>query len=115
MLDLERLRLDTPGCLERVFLDSAGSSLPPQPVLATVIEHLRREAEVGGYVAAAERADDLAAVRDSIARLIGASPAEIALVDSATRAWCDFFTSIPLGPGDRVLLCRRRPRTSTRA
>ncbi len=50
MLDLERLRLDTPGCLERVFLDSAGSSLPPQPVLATVIEHLRREAEVGGYV-----------------------------------------------------------------
>ncbi|ORM06428.1 aminotransferase class V-fold PLP-dependent enzyme [Prescottella equi] len=104
MLDLERLRLDTPGCLERVFLDSAGSSLPPQPVLATVIEHLRREAEVGGYVAAAERTDDLAAVRDSIARLIGASPAEIALVDSATRAWCDFFTSIPLGPGDRVLL-----------
>ncbi|MFC9517709.1 aminotransferase class V-fold PLP-dependent enzyme [Nocardiaceae bacterium NPDC056970] len=104
MLDLERLRLDTPGCLERVFLDSAGSSLPPQPVLATVIGHLRREAEVGGYVAAAERADDLAAVRDSIARLIGASAPEIALVDSATRAWCDFFTSIPLGPGDRVLL-----------
>lgn len=104
MLDLERLRLDTPGCLERVFLDSAGSSLPPQPVLATVIGHLRREAEVGGYVAAAERADDLAAVRDSIARLIGAAAPEIALVDSATRAWCDFFTSIPLGPGDRVLL-----------
>lgn len=104
MLDLEHLRLDTPGCLERVFLDSAGSSLPPQPVLATVIGHLRREAEVGGYVAAAERADDLAAVRDSIARLIGASAPEIALVDSATRAWCDFFTSIPLGAGDRVLL-----------
>ncbi|MFM1723495.1 aminotransferase class V-fold PLP-dependent enzyme [Rhodococcus sp. PAM 2766] len=104
MLDLERLRLDTPGCLERVFLDSAGSSLPPQPVLATVIGHLRREAEVGGYVAAAERADDLTAVRTSIAQLIGATAPEIALVDSATRAWCDFFTSIPLRPGDRVLL-----------
>ncbi|NKR29670.1 aminotransferase class V-fold PLP-dependent enzyme [Rhodococcus hoagii] len=87
-----------------MFLDSAGSSLPPQPVLATVIEHLRREAEVGGYVAAAERADDLAAVRDSIARLIGASPVEIALVDSATPCVVNFFTSIPLGPGDRVLL-----------
>lgn len=106
MLDLERLRADTPGCLERVFLDSAGSSLPPQPVLATVIEHLRREAEVGGYVAAAERADDLAGVRDSIARLIGAVSSEIALVDSATRAWCEFVTSLPLGPGDRILLSR---------
>ncbi|CAM2790651.1 aminotransferase class V-fold PLP-dependent enzyme [Prescottella defluvii] len=106
MLDLERLRQDTPGCLERVFLDSAGSSLPPQPVLSTVIGHLRREAEVGGYVAAAERADDLAAVRPSIARLIGATPAAIALVDSATRAWCEFFGSVPLGAGDRILVSR---------
>ncbi|PTR30435.1 cysteine desulfurase [Rhodococcus sp. OK519] len=104
MLDLDRLRRDTPGCLERVFLDSAGSSLPPQPVLSTVIGHLRREAEVGGYVAAAERAEDLAAVRRSLGRLIGTEPVNIALMDSATRAWCDFFTSIPLQPGDRILL-----------
>ncbi|QCQ90132.1 aminotransferase class V-fold PLP-dependent enzyme [Rhodococcus sp. SGAir0479] len=104
MLDLERLRHDTPGCLERVFLDSAGSSLPPQPVLATVIGHLRREAEVGGYVAAAERADDLAAVRESLARLIGATPSEIALLDSATRAWSEFVTALRFEPGDRILI-----------
>lgn len=106
MLDLERLRHDTPGCLERVFLDSAGSSLPPQSVLTTVIGHLRREAEVGGYVAAAERADDLTAVRGSLARLIGAAPSEIALVDSATRAWCEFVTAIRFAPGDRILISR---------
>lgn len=104
MLDLERLRHDTPGCLERVFLDSAGSSLPPQPVLATVIGHLRREAEVGGYVAAAERAADLAAVRDSLGRLIGAAPSELALVDSATRAWSEFVAAIRFRPGDRILI-----------
>ncbi|AQA25104.1 hypothetical protein BTZ20_4589 [Rhodococcus sp. MTM3W5.2] len=28
MLDQQRLRRDTPGCLDKVFLDSAGSSLP---------------------------------------------------------------------------------------
>ncbi|MDV7243995.1 MULTISPECIES: aminotransferase class V-fold PLP-dependent enzyme [Rhodococcus] len=104
MLDLERARRDTPGCLDKVFLDSAGSSLPPTPVLDAVFAHLRREADVGGYVAAAERAGDLASVKTSIGRLIGASADTIALVDSATTAWNDFFQAVPLKPGDRVLL-----------
>ncbi|AKE89070.1 MULTISPECIES: aminotransferase class V-fold PLP-dependent enzyme [Rhodococcus] len=106
MLDLQRARRDTPGCFDRVFLDSAGSSLPPTPVLETTVAHLRREAEVGGYVAAAERAGDLAAVKTSIARLIGAEASSIALVESATRAWASFFYSVPLGEGDRILLTR---------
>lgn len=106
MLDLQRARRDTPGCFDRVFLDSAGSSLPPTPVLETTVAHLRREAEVGGYVAAAERADDLAAVKTSIARLIGAEAPSIALVESATRAWASFFYSVPLRAGDRILLTR---------
>jgi selenocysteine lyase/cysteine desulfurase len=104
MLDLDRVRADTPGCVDRVFLDSAGSSLPPVPVLDEVIGHLRREAEVGGYRAAAERADDLADVKVAIAQLIGAQPADLALVESATRGWADFFYSVPLGPGDRILV-----------
>ncbi|NGP05344.1 aminotransferase class V-fold PLP-dependent enzyme [Rhodococcus sp. 14C212] len=106
MLDLQRARRDTPGCFDRVFLDSAGSSLPPTAVLETTVAHLRREAEVGGYVAAAERAGDLAAVKTSIARLIGAEASSIALVESATRAWASFFYSVPLGAGDRILLTR---------
>ncbi|MCQ4118299.1 aminotransferase class V-fold PLP-dependent enzyme [Rhodococcus tibetensis] len=104
MLDLERARRDTPGCLDKVFLDSAGSSLPPTPVLDAVFAHLRREADVGGYVAAAERAGDLAAVKTSIGRLIGASADTIALVDSATTAWNDFFQAVPLKPGEKILL-----------
>lgn len=87
-----------------IFLDSAGSSLPPQIVLDTVVSHLRREAEIGGYRAAAERADDLAAVKSSIAELLGATPTSIALSDSATRAWTDFWSAVPLHAGDRVLI-----------
>jgi selenocysteine lyase/cysteine desulfurase len=87
-----------------IFLDSAGSSLPPDVVLDTVIGHIRREAEVGGYLAQAERADDLAAVKTAIATLIGATPDAIALGDSASRAWSDFFYSVPLGAGDRILV-----------
>ncbi|MFL6138914.1 MAG: aminotransferase class V-fold PLP-dependent enzyme [Frankiaceae bacterium] len=104
MIDHERVRADTPGAADQVFLDSCGSSLPPAPVLETVIGHLRREAEVGGYRAAAERREDLAAVRTSLGTLLGADPAAIALMDSATRAWAQFFYAVPLRPGDRILV-----------
>lgn len=105
MFDLERTRRDTPAAETAIFLDSAGSSLPPTPVVETAVAHLRREAVVGGYRAAIERKHDLAAVKTSIATLIGAEASDIALSDSATRAWSDFFYSIPLTAGDRILMC----------
>ena len=106
MIDLERARADTPGCRDRVFLDSAGSSLPPTVALEAVVGHLRREAEVGGYVAEEERAADLAGVRTSLARLLGCAAEDVALVDSATRAWTQLFYAVPLAAGDRILLSR---------
>ncbi len=104
MLNLSELRADTPGCEGQVFLDSAGSSLPPRTVVDTAIAHLRREAEIGGYRAANERLDDLHAVKTAIGALINADADAIALSDSASRAWSDFFYSVPLGPGDRILI-----------
>ncbi|NMN96641.1 aminotransferase class V-fold PLP-dependent enzyme [Antrihabitans stalactiti] len=104
MLDLERVRADTPGCLDKAFLDSAGSSLPPTVVVETVIAHLRREAEIGGYRAASERLDDLAGVKRSIGELINAPASAIALSDSATRSWTDFFYAQQFAPGDRILI-----------
>lgn len=105
MLDHQRVRRDTPGVGSgTVFLDSAGSSLPPRVVTDTVIAHLRREAEIGGYRAANERLADLGAVKDAVAALLNTVPEAIALSDSATRAWTDFFYSIPLKPGDRILI-----------
>jgi cysteine desulfurase/selenocysteine lyase len=102
--DLGTARSDTPACHRQVFLDSAGSSLPPVPVLDAQVAHLRREAEVGGYAAAAERADDLAAGYRTMATLLGCRPEEVALTDSATRSWLAAFDAVPLGPGDRVLV-----------
>jgi selenocysteine lyase/cysteine desulfurase len=106
VIDLERARAETPGCLDRVFLDSAGSSLPPAPVLEAVVGHLRREADVGGYVAEEERAAELAGVREALARLLGCAAEDVALVDSATRAWTQLFYAVPLAAGDRILLSR---------
>lgn len=104
VIDLAAERDLTPGSRNLVFLDSAGSSLPPRTVVDTVVSHLRREAEIGGYRAAAERADDLAALPRSLGTLIGAEPDLIALTDSATRAWNLFTTALPWAPGDRILI-----------
>lgn len=104
VIDLDTERALTPGCLDKVFLDSAGSSLPPRSVTDAVVAHLRREAEVGGYRAAAERAEDLDGLRGSVGRLLGCDADLVALTDSATRAWNQFVTALPWAPGDRILV-----------
>ncbi|GAB1514386.1 aminotransferase class V-fold PLP-dependent enzyme [Actinophytocola sp. KF-1] len=103
MIDIDAVRADTPGSHRGAFLDSAGSSLPPVQVLDEVVNHLRREAEVGGYRAAEERADDLAAGYAVLARAFGCAPDEVAFTDSATRSWLTVFDAIPLRAGDRIL------------
>jgi cysteine desulfurase/selenocysteine lyase len=103
MIDLDAIRADTPASQRGVFLDSAGSSLPPVQVLDEVINHLHREAEVGGYRAAEERAEDLEAGYAVVASVLGCDPDEVAFTDSATRSWLAVFDAIPLETGDRIL------------
>jgi selenocysteine lyase/cysteine desulfurase len=106
MLDIARLREDTPGCARVLHLNNAGAALPPASVLDAVIGHLKREAEIGGYEAADEAEERLKAVYASIARLINAAPDEIALTESATQAWTLGFHAFELGAGDRILTAR---------
>lgn len=90
--------------MDHVFLDTAGCSLMPAPVVEAMVAHLRREAEVGGVRAAEERADDLARLRTSLGTLLGAPAAAIALTDGATRGWNQFVGALPWRDGDRVLV-----------
>ena len=73
-LDVARLCADTPGCANVTHFNNAGCSLPPEPVLDAVVAHLRREAAIGGYEAAAEREDHLEHTYDALARLLGRAP-----------------------------------------
>ncbi|MEV4573334.1 aminotransferase class V-fold PLP-dependent enzyme [Nonomuraea jabiensis] len=103
MIDVTAARALTPGVGHVAHFNNAGSALPSSGVLSTVIDHLRLEAETGGYEAADKAADRLAAVHTSAARLLNCAPDEIALVDSATRAWDLAFYAVPWRAGDRVL------------
>ena len=103
MIDLARARAETPGCRSVAHLNNAGAALQPQPVLDAVVAHLELEARLGGYEAAAHNAEAVERPYRALAALLGCSAAEIAVVESATRAWQAAFLSVPLQPGDRVL------------
>ncbi|BFL62894.1 Cysteine desulfurase [Roseomonas mucosa] len=103
MIDIERVRAETPATARRAYLHNAGAALMPAPVVEAVKAHLDLEAEIGGYAAAAQEAERLEGVYRSVARLLNAAPGEIALTENATVAWQMAFYSLPLGPGDRIL------------
>ena len=102
-LDLKSLRAETPGCRAVLHLDNAGAALMPRPVVEAQIAHLRLEEELGGYRAAEVARDKIAATYSALARLLGASREEIAVVENATVGWTLAFQSLDYQPGDRIL------------
>lgn len=110
VLDVHRLRADTPGCERVVHLNNAGASLLPRPVFDAVMDHLRLESEVGGYEAADAAADRLDATRSALGRLLGADPLDIAITQSDTASWSKAFWGLALSgwfdDGGRVLVDR---------
>lgn len=105
-MNVAALRDETPGCSNVLHFNNAGASLPPQPVLDAQVRHLKREAAIGGYEAAAEAQGQIEHTYEAIARMLGCAPDEIALVESATRAWDMAFYSMQFDPGDIIVTSR---------
>src|SRR5690606_5251362 len=105
--DLERWRADTPGVASGVIhLNNAGASLMPRPVLDAVRAHLELEARIGGYEAADAARAEIAAAYGSVARLVGAAPRNIAMVENAPVAFFQALAAFDFAPGDVILTTR---------
>src|SRR5215211_285635 len=102
-IDVNRARRETPGCMDVLHFNNAGSSLMPAVVLDATVEHLRLEATIGGYEAADVAHDKLERVYGAAGELLNCRPDELAVIENATRAWDMAFYSIPFQPGDRIL------------
>lgn len=103
MIDLDRIRADTPAASRLAYLHNAGAALMPSPVVAAMKGHIELESEIGGYAAADREADRLEAVYGSVASLLNAATDEIAIVENATVAWQMAFYALPFRQGDRIL------------
>lgn len=98
-------RNETPGCEHVLHFNNAGASLMPQPVIDAIHHHLQLEIYNGGYEAATMQDSLLQNFYSSAAKLINASPDEIAYMENATRAWDMVFYGLQFQRGDKILTC----------
>lgn len=86
-----------------IHLNTAGAGRVPEDVRRTMADVLDREAATGCY----ETEGHLDGIVNDemyrrLARVLGAPVGDVAVFDSATRAWCSVIPRLGLGPGDRV-------------
>jgi selenocysteine lyase/cysteine desulfurase len=103
---LDRWRRDTPGCRDRIHLNNAGAALVPQPVLQALMQHLEREAAIGGYEAADEAEPRVRETYELVGRVVGAPARNIAIVENATVAFNQAISAFDFRPGDRIVTTR---------
>jgi selenocysteine lyase/cysteine desulfurase len=106
MSSLETWRSDTPGCKKRIHLNNAGAALMPTAVSDAIQRHIHLESEIGGYEAHEAAETEIRGVYADLARYIGASAGEIAVVENATVAFAQALSAFDLRSGDAIITSR---------
>ena len=103
ILDIEKIRSETPGCKTKIHFNNAGSSLNPKLVTDAVIEYLDREQVIGSYEAAEEAKDLIDNFYTNFSSLLNCNKSEISFIENSTRAWELAIHSINWTPGDQII------------
>ena len=92
---------------ERIYLDSAATNLVDHSVLdmAAQFAALYRNTELTTADVFRQQKASLGQAREAVARLLGCSPTEIALMQSTSHALGTLSSVLPLQKGDNVLVC----------
>lgn len=102
-MNLEVIRQETPGCSDKIFLNSAGASLMPKAVVDTTVKFLYEEQEFGGYAAVVRNSAHISRFYEETAKLINAKPSNIAFVSSSTDGYAKALSSISFAEGDCII------------
>ena len=103
MLDIERIRSDTPGCKTKIHFNNAGSSLNPRCVTSAVFDFLDREQVIGSYEAAEESKNLVDNFYTNFSGLLNCDKSEISFIENSTRAWELAIHSINWTNGDQII------------
>jgi cysteine desulfurase/selenocysteine lyase len=105
--DFAALRAATPGCERHAFFNHSGASLASAATLATIKQHLDREARDGAMEAGAAAEPLIDATRRDAEALLNAGADDVAFTSSATAAIGLAFAALPpLRADDRILVGR---------
>src|SRR6266404_2807891 len=99
-------REDTPGCANQIHFNNAGAGLMSRDVLAAVVEHLNREANVGGYESADDAEAAVAEAYAQVSKILNAQPRNVAIVENSTVAFFQALSAFDFKPGDVVVTTR---------
>mgnify|MGYP000048599147 CR=1 FL=1 len=106
-MDVERVRSDFPILRKGlIYLDSAASSLTPEPVLSKMLEFYREyraNVERGVHRLSVRATEEFEAARREVAGLIGASPEEIVFTKNTTEALNLVAAGREWGRGENVV------------
>ncbi len=102
-MNIQQIRNNTPSCLDKIFLNSAGSSLPPQIITQKIIEYLNEEEKTGGYKLAEMRSEEINDFYLYAAQLLNTNPTNIAFANNATDAYSQALSSIDFNDGDLLI------------
>lgn len=101
--EIAKFRSETSGIKNVIHLNNAGAGLMPDVVTKAQIDHILLEGAIGGYEAAAKRAEAVNEFYKQAGLLFNCDPANIAFTASATDSYTRALSSVPFEPGDIVL------------
>ena len=102
-LNPDQIKQDIENYGDKIFLNSAGSSLPPKSVHEKIKQHLDLEEKEGGYKATETMKLEIDDFYHQAALMLGCKPHNIAFATSATDAYVKALTSIDFKPNDVIL------------
>ncbi len=102
-MNIEKIRQDLPHYGNKIFLNSAGSSLSPHVVTQKIQAFLHQEELFGGYKLEDIQALQIAAFYKETAKLLNCKDRNIAFAHDATDAYIKALSAIPFKKGDVVI------------